>query len=142
MANSIPFDLQNEKQFSSTSGLAADFWKGTSVDVLLQTWSKELENKSTTTRTKGGTGSLGCWLVDSVGNKGWANLSALGTLMYETLSKEDKKDFFEKKNGVLHVILDSEQRLTIEMDNKDRPKIVKVSKPVSLGNDDNKDDDL
>lgn len=142
MANNlIPFDLEKEKKFSSNSGLAADFWKGATVNVLIQTWTKVLDNKKTTDRAKNGEGSLGCWLVDEAGNKGWANLSHLGMLMHQTLSADDKKLYFKKKDGKVHIILDSNQRLTIEMSDKDKPTIVKVAKPIDEANNNDDDDD-
>jgi hypothetical protein len=128
MSNLIKFDLATENKHANNGGLAADFWKDSTVAVTISTWTKVLDDKSTTSRAKEGTGMLGCWLEDDKGNKGWANLSLLGKLMMETFNANQKKSWFkEDADGDLCVELDTPKKLKITMDKADKPKIVKVA---------------
>ena len=130
MSNLIKFDLANENKHATSNGggLAADFWKGLSVPVTISTWTKTLEDKTTTRRAKNGTGMLGCWLTDEAGNKGWANLSLLGKLMMESFNANQKRAWFKKDTNKDDCIeLDTPKKILIEMDDKDRPNIIKVS---------------
>lgn len=124
----IKFDLTTETKYASNAGgLAADFWKGAEVEVTISTWTKTLEDKSTTSRAKDGKGMLGCWLTDANGNKGWANLSLIGKLMMESFNANQKKSWFKKDADKDDCIeLDTPRKILIEMDDKDRPNIIRV----------------
>ena len=128
MSNLIKFDLETEAKHSSNAGgLAADFWKGAEVEVTISTWTKTLDNKTSTSRAKNGNGMLGCWLTDSNNNKGWANLSLIGKLMMESFNGNQKKSWFKKDADKDDCIeLDTPRKILIEMDDKDRPNIIRV----------------
>jgi hypothetical protein len=129
MSNLVKFDLKDEAKFATSGGgnLAADFWKNASVQVTISTWTKTLDDKSTTNRAKGGQGMLGCWLEDDKKNRGWANLSLIGKLMLESFNAKQKQSWFKKKGTEEFIELDTPKKILITMDDKDRPAIIKVS---------------